>query len=268
MLAIQTDFSIAIRLETLIAADVEWLDLQQVHGSLVLLEKFLNPDAFLVMQFTCLRLVLVQQQTVVGVKIIHLRYWYEKVLADVSHLAFYVAFLVTGIWIAETHPKTVVSMETLEEFGFMDVVAYTPAYARSVIKDQQTRYTFQILEDVLQALADAFCRLAAKYLNKTVVAVGEGHHEIFPVAGRTLHLEFSFTEIDLCCARFPDKFLRGFDCLCLAVPANIALDGRIGSCEICLFLQLVENTLGGMLLFVPVPLVLFQPLVNQRLIGI
>ena len=81
-----------------------------IHGSLVLLEKFLNPDAFLVMQFTCLRLVLVQQQTIVGVKIIHLRYWYEKVLADVSHLAFYVAFLVTGIWIAETHPKTVVSM--------------------------------------------------------------------------------------------------------------------------------------------------------------
>ena len=179
-----------------------------------------------------------------------MRYWYEKVLADVSHLAFYVAFLVTGIWIAETHPKTVVSMETLEEFGFMDVVAYTPAYARSVIKDQQTRYTIQILEDVLQALADAFCRLAAKYLNKTVVAVGEGHHEIFPVAGRTLHLEFSFTEIDLCCARFPDKFLRGFDCLCLAVPAHITLDGGIGSGEICLFLQLVKDPLCGMLLFV------------------
>ena len=74
MLAIQTDLAIAIRLEPLIAADIEWPGRQQVHGSLVLLEKFLNPDAFLIMKFTSLHLVLVQQQPVVGVELIHLRY--------------------------------------------------------------------------------------------------------------------------------------------------------------------------------------------------
>ena len=60
-----------------------------------------------------------------------------------------------GIWAAETHLKTVVSMETLEEFGFMDAVTHAPAYARGIIEDQQTRYASQILEDVLQALADS-----------------------------------------------------------------------------------------------------------------
>ena len=54
-----------------------------------------------------------------------------------------------GIWAAETHLKTVVSMETLEEFGFMDAVTHAPAYARGIIEDQQTRYASQILEDVL-----------------------------------------------------------------------------------------------------------------------
>ena len=63
--------------------------------------------------------------------------------------------------------------EVPEQFRLMHLAADPLANTRGIDEDQQRRDTANVLEDVPQALADTFRRLAAEYLREAVVAVRE-----------------------------------------------------------------------------------------------
>ncbi|MBB6679616.1 hypothetical protein [Cohnella lubricantis] len=99
-----------------------------------------------------------------------------------------------------------VCFEAQEDFGHSDVLADTPADTAGIVEDEPGRDAADPVEEVLQAMRDAFSRLAAEELNVTGVAVGEAHTQelVHPLLTAGIH-EVGFAEVHLRFARLPDE---------------------------------------------------------------
>lgn len=220
------------------------------------------------MEFFCLLLMHVQQYVVVLLDAVHFGDRDEEIGPYIANFALHIALLIPGIGIAEADPASIVRMETLEKLGFMDFVTYPAADTGGVVEYQKSRHTADVLEDILQSLADTFSRLTAKHLHKAVVAVGKGHRQVFHAAAEPLHIKVGLPKIDLCRTRFPDQFLVGLGFLAMADGLDVALDCTVGPGEPFLETQTVIDPFRRVLLFMPGALVFFQTFLDKSFIRI
>lgn len=194
---VQADLPIAVCLEPFIAADGKSLPRQRTQCSTVFLEKRGNADAFLVVLLLCFHFVPLEELAVVDMEVLDFRDRDEEIGADIADLALYVAFLVTSIRIAELHAASVMRAEAPEQLRLMHLAADPLANTRGIVEDQERRDTANVLEDVPQALADTFGRLAAEYLREAVVAVRERDGQVLHAAADAIHMEIGLAKVHL-----------------------------------------------------------------------
>ena len=135
-------------------------------------------------------------------------------------------------------------------------------------KMRVSRDAFDISEDVLQPLADAFCRFSAEYLRIAVVAVGKRNDKIFAPQTFTIHIEIGFSEIDFRIPWFPYELLRRFILNVFPYDLHIPLYCFIAPGISFLADQTVIDPPGSMVLLLPVFPVFIEPAGNGLLVWI
>lgn len=184
----------------------------------------------------------------------------EQAVPDEAHLPLDVALLVARIRVAEREGESVVGREGAEHVGGVERVGGLAADAGGVVEHEAQRHAPEILEHVLQALADAFGVLTGEQLRQSHVRIRErDDHEILPPA-HAHDVKVGLAEINLGLAGMPrQREELGFLLAALALDLrHVMPDGRFARLASVLVTQPLVNLPAGVALLASIARVLFE----------
>ncbi len=267
MSAVEARVAVLVGLGRDYLRDAEGLRRQVGHGHAVLHEQLALGLPFEVMVLAGAIQAPAEDPLVVGGQAVDAGNGDEQVAPDGPDGILHGALLVAGVGVAEGEVEPVVGGEARERVGGADNLADPSADARGVVKHQPGGHAPAELEHGLQALADAFRRLAPEALRQRHVGEREGDHQVVHLAHDAQHPEVAHAEVDLPLAGRPFEveelvfgaFELGFALL------DVGLDDCVAAVVAAFRDEPVEYPLGRVsLLGAPLP-VLRKPTIYRRL---
>lgn len=157
----------------------------------------------------------------------------------------------------------------LKEFRHADGVTGTATDPTRIVEDQSARSTAHVMKDIHEPLNHALGIFATEQLQVSGIAVRKRDTEKMHSDAFTAFAHVGLPKIHLCFAGMPNEFQRSGGRRRAAPLSDVSTNRRIGPGEIRkALLETVENTLGGMMLLVPLVSVFRQPRVNGGLVGV
>ena len=226
---------------------------------LILFKELCYRSAFLIVGFCRFLCMLSKKAAVEFFDVVVCGNRNKQVPPACTYFILNVAFLVSGMRIAEPDTEPVMGTEPGKQLGLMNLIHDPAANAGCVVEHKKRRDTPNVVEDILKPLADAFCSFAPKYLVISVVAEREGYGKVFPADAFGIFIEIRLSEVNLCAAGLPDEFLCSFGLDIGPDSVHEFLDRIIASGKTVFLLQAFVDALGSMPLLGPVFLVLLKP---------
>ena len=208
--------------------------------------------------------------SVVVLKVVHLGRGREEVPPGVADLALDVSLPLAGVRVAEAGREAVVQPEPAEEAGLHDHVAPPPPGPGGVVEHDDGGNAPDVLEAVLEPLADTDVLPVREGLAHLVVGVREGHRQVVhpcPAAAEGM-IEAGLPEVDLHGARVPSEPHRLAPRPLGANLLHVALHRGVAATKAMLRAQPLEDALGRVALLVVAVAALPEHLADEGLVGI
>jgi|GEM_PF-5488932 len=207
---------------------------------------------------------------VVVLEAVHLGHGHEEVPPGVADLALGVSPLLAGARVAEAGREAVAQPEPAEKVGPHDRVAPPPPGLGGVVERDDGGNAPDVLEAVLEPLADTDVLLVREDLAHPVVGVREGHRQVAhprPAAAEGI-IEVGLPEVGLHGARVPSEPHRLAPRPLGANLLHVAPRRGVAATKAMLRAQPLEDALGRVALLVVAAAVLLEHLADEGLAGV